>query len=71
MPSFVHAIAGFYGWQREEEGSDHFTSNEELWDVHKSGYDEVSLKLLTEKYGYRQFVRNSNKPWHLDVTFYK
>jgi hypothetical protein len=71
MPSFKHAISSLFGQQRQETESEYFTTYDNLWDVHKSGYDEVSLKLLIEKYGYRNFVRKSNRPWHLDVTFYK
>jgi predicted SAM-dependent methyltransferase len=73
MPNFTHAIAGFFGWQREDNNSKHFSSFNRLWDVHKSGHDEMSLKNLVQKCGYKNFKRQNNKkgPWHLDVTFYK
>tara|TARA_B100001939_G_C16742288_1_gene530285 strand:+ start:135 stop:509 length:375 start_codon:yes stop_codon:yes gene_type:complete len=69
MPSFKHAIAGFYGWQRESEKSGDFTSDKTTWDIHKSGYDFVSLKSLVEKYGFKNFKRNNSKPWNLNVSF--
>ena len=69
--TFSHQIGGIFGWQREEENSDLFTTTENLWDVHKSGYDEISLRELAESYGYVNFTRNANDPWHLDVTFFK
>ena len=70
-PNFTHALAGFYGWQRETEQSGIFTTDTDLWDVHKSGYDERSLWELVESCGYNNFIRNINKVWHLDVTFFK
>ena len=84
-PNFNHAIGSLFGQQRQDHlGSECFTAHDNLWDVHKSGYDEVSLKILIEKYGYINFVRkplgfipthgggsHHNSPWHLDVTFYK
>ena len=69
--SFVHAIAGIYGWQKETEDSSHFTAHANLWGIHKSGYDEISLKKLIKSLGYKAFIRNPNDAWHLDVTFYK
>ena len=57
-----HARAGFWGWQREvEEGQD--------WDIHKSGYDTLTLtQLLTDK-GFTN-VKAHSKPTgkHLIVT---
>ena len=71
VPSFTHAIASIYGWQRENESSDRFTSDENLWDVHKSGYDEISIKELSEECGYSNFKRNEARERDLDVVFYK
>ena len=73
MPGFQHAIASIFGWQREGEDTGFFTSDKKLWDVHKSGYDEISLKQLVESYGYKNFERQENPKgkWHLDVTFFK
>lgn len=55
-----HAVAGFWGWQRE--------ADEQLWDVHKSGYDETSLRELLLEFGFDHVTRVSNKPWHLHMT---
>jgi len=71
VESFEHAIKGFYGGQREEWGDPPQTSFNNLWDVHKSGYDEVSLKELLESFGYTRFKRLENKPWNLDVVCFK
>jgi len=58
-----HALAGFYGWQRE---ADH-----KLWDVHKCGYTfEIMGELLAEA-GFVRYARLDNKPWHLDIEAYK
>jgi len=58
-----HALAGFYGWQRE---ADH-----KLWDVHKSGFTtEIMGELLTGT-GFVRYTRRDNRPWHLDVEAYK
>ena len=69
--NFSHQIAGIFGWQKETQKSDRFTTVENLWDVHKSGYDEISLRGLVESHGYVNFTRHKNDPWHLDVTFFK
>lgn len=73
FPSFLHSISSIFGWQKEEEHSDHFTTSKDLWDVHKSGYDERSLRELTESCEYINFERQENSKglWHLDVTFFK
>ena len=60
---YEHAMAGFYGWQREAET--------EVWDIHKSGYDEISLKEIFEKVGFINFKRLPDKPWNLNVEAYK
>lgn len=58
-----HALAGFYGWQRE---ADH-----KLWDVHKCGYsDEIMGELLAEA-GFVRYARLPNQPWHLDIEAFK
>jgi predicted SAM-dependent methyltransferase len=69
--SFAHAIKGFYGGQREHAKSTYLTSFDTLWDVHKSGYDERSLKELLESSGYINFQRQKNQPWHLDIVCFK
>ena len=70
-PTFLHAIAGLFGWQREG-GPERFTAFEKDWDVHKSGYDEISLKQAVEKARFVKFTRNSTQwKWDLDTTFYK
>lgn len=54
-----HAIAGFWGWQRE--------SNTKLWDVHKSGYNLTMLQIWLEKNGYQYVERIPDQPWNLHV----
>ena len=69
---YIHSIAGFYGWQREEDEDDLFFSTfNTSWDIHKSGYDYISLKNLVESIGFINYKRLQNKPWHLDVEFNK
>lgn len=53
-----HAIAGFWGWQREE-GT--------VWDIHKSGYDFEMMRELLERHGFVDVVRVDDEPWHLNV----
>ncbi|MEO1700362.1 MAG: methyltransferase domain-containing protein [Planctomycetota bacterium] len=53
-----HAIAGFWGWQREE-GT--------VWDIHKSGYDFEMMRELLERFGFVDVVRVDDDPWHLNV----
>lgn len=55
-----HAIAGFWGWQRE--------SDLELWDVHKSGYDEWLLGETLLRTGFVDLHRLPDKPWNLSVA---
>lgn len=69
--NFSHAIKGFYGGQRETWESPNMTSFYDLWDVHKSGYDSLSLRDFVTEVGFVNYTRNANKPWHLDVSFYK
>ena len=73
FPSFLHSVGSIFGWQTEKEQSDHFTASQDLWDVHKSGYDERSLRELVESCGYINFERQPNPkgPWHLEVIFFK
>ena len=59
-----HCRAGFWGWQRGEF--------EEVWDVHKSGYNVKSLGALVKSKGfvnYKSLRSTSDK--HLHVTFEK
>jgi predicted SAM-dependent methyltransferase/SAM-dependent methyltransferase len=58
-----HAIAGFYGWQRE---ADH-----RLWDVHKCGYTEEIMGEMLAAAGFVRYQRLPNQPWHLDIEAYK
>lgn len=55
-----HAIAGFYGWQRE--------GLTKLWDVHKSGYNLEIISTYLIAAGFTHITRNSDKPWNLNVT---
>ena len=58
-----HAIAGFWGWQREGDS--------ELWDVHKSGYDFRLIKIKLEECGFTAVKRLEDKPWNLNVSCIK
>ena len=58
-----HAIAGFWGWQREADS--------QLWDVHKSGYTFAMLKQKLLEHGFTQVERIEDKPWHLNVVCQK
>ncbi len=55
----VHALAGFWGWQRE--------GDTKFWDVHKSGYDFESLKTKLLENGFCDVQQIEDKPWHLNV----
>jgi 2-polyprenyl-3-methyl-5-hydroxy-6-metoxy-1,4-benzoquinol methylase/predicted SAM-dependent methyltransferase len=55
-----HALAGFWGWQR---GDTH-----DLWDVHKSGYDQVLLEESLRRHGFRNIARLEDHPWNLNIT---
>lgn len=58
-----HALAGFWGWQREGEKS--------LWDVHKSGYNYAMLRSKLMQHGYIEVERIPDKPWNLHVRAIK
>ena len=55
-----HAIAGFWGWQRE--------GNSKVWDVHKSGYDFMLIHEKLSEHGFINIERLDDKPWHLNVV---
>lgn len=55
-----HAIAGFYGWQRE--------GLTKVWDVHKSGYNFEIISNYLASAGFVNIARISDKPWNLNVT---
>jgi hypothetical protein len=60
-----HARVGFWGWQREvEEGQD--------WDIHKSGYDTLTMTQLLTNKGFIN-VKSHSKPTgkHLIVSALK
>lgn len=68
---FRHAKAGFWGWQGYDKQG---RSNKRVveFDIHKSGYDEQSMKELVESIGYVNYqslmpVTDQN----LHVIFYK
>lgn len=55
-----HALAGFYGWQRE--------GIEKVWDVHKSGFDFYLLESLLDHFGFLDVQRKPSEPWNLHIT---
>lgn len=59
-----HAKAGLWGWQRE--------GDTELWDVHKSGYDVITLTDLLKS---KNFINikslKSQKNKHLHIECFK
>jgi predicted SAM-dependent methyltransferase len=57
-----HAKAGFWGWQRD--------SLDNLWDVHKSGYDYPMLEELLIAKGYKN-IKNLTKDAHLWIICQK
>lgn len=59
-----HANAGFWGWQRG--------TLDDVWDVHKSGYDKELLIPIVEKHNFIR-VRSHAQPTskHLHLSFYK
>tara|TARA_R110000772_G_scaffold120186_1_gene226380 strand:- start:1430 stop:1918 length:489 start_codon:yes stop_codon:yes gene_type:complete len=61
--AFKWAFAGFWGWQRE-------TGIGEVWDVHKSGYDEKLLTLWLHEAGFSKVSRNKTEPQHLSLDFH-
>ena len=54
-----HAVAGFWGWQRDGENK--------FWDVHKSGYNFEMLSIILQKKGFINVERIVDKPWNLYV----
>jgi len=58
-----HAMAGFYGWQREADVS--------YWDVHKSGYDFEQLHSVLAEHGFSNINRIPDEPWNLHVEAQK
>ena len=58
-----HAVAGFWGWQREGETK--------MWDVHKSGYDFRFLKMKLLEHNFLNIERLDDKPWNLNVECQK
>jgi len=58
-----HALAGFWGWQREGDA--------ETWDLHKSGYSYKSLKEKLLKHGFTDIKRLDDKAWNLKIVFRK
>jgi predicted SAM-dependent methyltransferase len=60
-----HACAGFWGWQRGEF--------DDVWDVHKSGYDEELLTKLVLRKGFVdvESFANPKKSKHVHLAFYK
>lgn len=59
-----HARAGFWGWQRG--------TFDDVWDVHKSGYDLVSLTELVKSKGFVNTVSlEKDKSKHLHIVFFK
>jgi predicted SAM-dependent methyltransferase len=69
---------GIFGWQKESEEMEAFTAFETSWDVHKSGYDETTLRNLVERCGFERYTRlpgdaehRSDHPKHLHVEFHK
>jgi ubiquinone/menaquinone biosynthesis C-methylase UbiE len=61
---FEWAMAGFYGWKKEERGGT-------IHDAHKWGYTEKSLTRLLNECGYEQIYRRvhgvDSEPWHLNM----
>jgi predicted SAM-dependent methyltransferase/glycosyltransferase involved in cell wall biosynthesis len=54
-----HAIGSLWGWQRN--------GSTELWDVHKAGYDELSLRRALSAAGFSSFVRLRDRRWNLSL----
>jgi predicted SAM-dependent methyltransferase/glycosyltransferase involved in cell wall biosynthesis len=55
-----HAIGSLWGWQRGESN--------ELWDVHKAGYDEELLGKTLREAGFTRIRRLPDRPWNLSLT---
>lgn len=58
-----HALAGFWGWQREGETK--------FWDVHKCGFDFPMLKERLEQHGFSNVERIDDKSWNLHIKAFK
>jgi len=59
-----HAKAGFWGWQRGEF--------DDVWDLHKSGYDRELLTALLIEKGFKKIKSlASDTSKHLHLEFYK
>lgn len=59
-----HAMAGFWGWQRG--------TFDDVWDVHKSGYDEELLTKIVKEKGFVNIQSlDSPNSKHLHLRFYK
>jgi predicted SAM-dependent methyltransferase len=54
-----HALAGFWGWQRDGES--------EYWDVHKSGYDAAMLEQTLVRASFANVERLADRPWNLSM----
>ena len=57
-----HGLAGIYGWQREGADS--------LWDVHKSGYNQESLRELMTSVGF-VLEKDASRDRDLHMVFVK
>lgn len=58
-----HAIAGFWGWQREGDSK--------FWDVHKCGFNFETLRDFLEKHRFQRVCRIKSEPWNLHVQALK
>ena len=58
-----HALAGFWGWQRE--------GDIEYWDVHKSGFNQKILEEMMINHGFINISRINDSPWNLHIIAYK
>lgn len=56
-------LGGIFGWQRD--------AIDDLWDVHKSGYSNESLKQAFENAGFIGYVRHKSPKQHLKISAYK
>jgi predicted SAM-dependent methyltransferase len=64
LTDIEHANAGFWGWQRG--------TFDDVWDVHKSGYDEELLIPIIKKYKFVNITSHkSTKNKHIHLSFYK
>jgi len=71
VSEFNHAIGSIFGWQRDYEGGEFFVTNQ-MWDIHKSGYDFEMLSELINKTGFKNIERQKILPeHHLDIIFSK